>query len=79
MCEAAIIEKTRYRVDCGDHTWEVDVFSGANTGLVLAEIELETEDEVFTRPDWLGIEVSDDPRFKNVQLSREPFREDWIE
>jgi adenylate cyclase len=79
MCEAAIIEKTRYRVDCEGHTWEVDVFSGANTGLVLAEIELETEDEAFARPDWLGFEVTHDPRFKNVRLSLEPFRDDWID
>ena len=56
----SIVEKVRYLVRHGQHTWEVDVFSGANDGLVVAEIELGSEDEAFERPDWLGDEVSDD-------------------
>ncbi|MBW2389281.1 MAG: CYTH domain-containing protein [Deltaproteobacteria bacterium] len=78
LCQAAIIEKTRYRVDHEGHSWEVDVFSGANAGLVLAEIELETEDEAFARPAWLGVEVTHDHRFKNSQLCVKPFRDDWL-
>ncbi len=73
MCSAGRIDKIRYRIPHGDHTWEVDVFSGANQGLVVAEIELASEDQPFSRPDWLGREVSHDPRYFNSQLSREPF------
>ena len=76
MCSAGRIDKTRYRVPHGDHLWEVDVFAGANQGLVIAEVELASEDEPFSRPDWLGKEVSDDPRYFNSQLSRHPFC-DW--
>jgi adenylate cyclase len=79
LCEGRIIEKTRHRVDHEGHLWEVDVFSGANAGLVLAEIELETEDEVFSRPDWLGLEVTHDHRFKNSSLSVEPFQPAWLD
>lgn len=79
LCEAAIIEKIRHRVDYRGHIWEVDVFSGANAGLVLAEIELQTEDEAFSRPDWLGVEVTHDHRFKNARLCAEPFRTDWLD
>ncbi len=77
LCEGSIIEKIRHHVDHQGHEWHVDVFSGANTGLVLAEIELETEQEPFALPDWLGIEVTDDLRFKNARLCLEPFRDDW--
>ena len=73
MCSAGRIDKIRYRVPHGGHLWEVDVFSGANQGLVVAEIELASEDQPFSRPDWLGREVSHDPRYFNSQLSREPF------
>ncbi|MGQ9658947.1 MAG: CYTH domain-containing protein [Thermochromatium sp.] len=68
-----LIEKTRYRVRHGGHVWELDVFAGANAGLVLAELELERVDEAFERPDWLGAEVSDDPRYFNVNLARYPY------
>ncbi|MGD8207320.1 MAG: CYTH domain-containing protein [Thiohalocapsa sp.] len=68
------IEKTRYRVRCGAHLWELDVFAGENAGLVLAEIELGHEDESFEMPDWAGREVSDDQRYYNVNLARHPYR-----
>jgi len=71
-----IIEKTRYFVDIGKHTWEIDVFEGDNKGLVVAEIELEHENEAFERPSWLGDEVSDDPRYYNVCLVTHPYK-DW--
>lgn len=73
LCTGGIVEKTRYRVPVGGHTWEVDVFEGANAGLVVAEIELDHEDEVFAKPDWAGAEVSDDPRYYNVCLAEHPY------
>jgi adenylate cyclase len=74
LVENGIVDKVRYRVPCGRHTWEVDVFAGDNAGLVLAEIELDSEDEPFVRPDWLGEEVSDDSRYYNANLARHPYR-----
>ena len=74
LAEAPPIEKTRYRIPFGAHVWEVDVFSGENEGLVLAEIELKREDEPFERPPWLGAEVSGDPRYYNSNLALRPFR-----
>jgi len=76
LAVSPLIEKIRYRVRHGGHLWELDVFAGANAGLVLAELELETVDEVFARPDWLGAEVSDDPRYFNVNLAQWPYS-DW--
>lgn len=76
-CEGSIIEKTRHRVEHGNHTWEVDVFTGDNAGLIVAEIELTSEDEAFERPSWLGEEVTYDYRFKNSRLSLEPYSEAW--
>jgi adenylate cyclase len=73
LCEQPIIDKTRYEVVHEGHLWEIDVFAGENEGLVVAEIELEAEGEVFARPDWLGEEVSDDPRFFNSSLVSLPF------
>jgi adenylate cyclase len=73
LCEKPLIEKTRHLVKHAGHTWEIDVFSGDNAGLVVAEIELYHEDEAFERPPWLGEEVSDDPRYYNVCLVREPY------
>lgn len=69
-----VIDKVRHRVRVGAHLWEVDVFAGENAGLVLAELELTAEDEAFERPDWVGAEVSDDPRYFNLNLARQPFR-----
>ncbi|MFU8896394.1 MAG: CYTH domain-containing protein [Gammaproteobacteria bacterium] len=76
LCLQPIIDKTRYEIRHQDHLWEVDEFHGANAGLVVAEIELDREDEAFARPDWLGDEVSDDARYFNAQLVRHPYR-DW--
>jgi adenylate cyclase len=73
LCILPVIEKTRHRVPVGKHVWEVDVFAGANAGLVVAEIELTAEDEAFERPRWAGEEVSDDPRYRNSSLARHPF------
>lgn len=74
--EPGVIEKTRYLVAAGDgvHTWEVDEFHGDNEGLVVAEIELSSEDEDFPRPAWLGPEVTADPRYYNSYLSGNPYR-----
>ena len=68
-----LIEKTRHYVAFGRHTWEVDVFAGDNAGLVVAEIELADADEGFERPDWVGEEVSHDPRYYNVCLVQNPY------
>jgi adenylate cyclase len=69
-----VIEKTRYFVDIGPHTWEIDVFEGDNAGLVVAEIELDSADEAFEKPDWAGEEVTYDPRYYNTSLSTNPYR-----
>lgn len=73
LADKPLIEKIRHIVRIGDHIWEIDEFGGANAGLVVAEIELQHADEPFTRPDWLGAEVSDDPRYYNVCLVRHPY------
>ena len=73
LCEKPLIEKTRFLVTHAGHLWEVDVFSGDNQGLVVAEVELQHEDEAFEAPAWLGKEVSDDPRYYNVCLVKEPY------
>ncbi len=72
-CQKKIVEKQRYFVPVGEFTWEVDVFAGANHGLVMAEIELANEDEAFDRPDWIGEEVSGDARYYNSNLADHPF------
>ena len=64
------IEKTRYLIPFQDHTWEVDFFSGQHQGLIIAEIELNSEDEAFAKPDWLGEEVSNDYRYRNSYLAK---------
>lgn len=69
-----IIEKTRYFIDSGPHTWEIDVFEGDNAGLVVAEIELDDPDEAFVKPAWLGEEVTHDPRYYNTCLSTNPYK-----
>lgn len=76
LCEKPLIEKTRYHVQHAGHEWEIDVFSGDNSGLVVAEVELESEDSTFEKPAWLGQEVSDDPGYYNVSLVRHPYK-DW--
>lgn len=76
LCLRPLIEKRRYRVAHDGDLWEVDEFFGDNEGLVVAEIELESEDQPFSRPDWLGEEVTGDPRYYNVNLVSHPYR-DW--
>lgn len=73
LCEGPIIEKTRHLVEYEGTTWEVDEFHGANAGLVVAEVELDSESEFFARPAWLGDEVSGDVRYSNSSLSVMPF------
>jgi adenylate cyclase len=74
LCERPLIEKVRYTLRVGRHTWEVDVFEGENAGLVIAEVELESEEEAFEKPDWAGEEVTDDSRYFNSNLVAKPFR-----
>lgn len=74
LCEKPLIEKTRHIVVFESHTWEIDVFDGDNLGLTLAEIELNSESEEFTKPNWIGAEVSDDKRYYNSSLIKLPFK-----
>jgi CYTH domain-containing protein len=74
LCMRPLIEKTRYTLTFGAHTWEVDVFEGDNAGLIVAEIELRSEDESFDRPGWLGEEVTHDARYFNANLVAHPYR-----
>lgn len=76
LCLPPLIEKTRHLVTWAGHLWEIDEFYGDNAGLVVAEVELATEDEIFERPPWLGQEVSEDFRYSNAALSERPWR-DW--
>ena len=73
LCEDFVIDKTRYLVPFGAVVFEVDVFEGANKGLVIAEVELETADQQFEKPDWLGDELTGDERYYNAYLSNVPF------
>lgn len=78
LCRGGLIEKTRYLVPCGEHTFEVDEFHGANEGLVFAEVELGSEDEDFMCPDFLGPEVTGNRHFYNSHLLRDPYT-NWCE
>jgi adenylate cyclase len=73
LCGGRLVEKVRHRVPFGRHVWEIDEFLGDNTGLVMAEVELSRPDEPIERPEWLGDEVSEDPRYLNANLSLRPF------
>lgn len=73
LCQRPLIEKRRHEIEHGGLTWEVDEFLGDNQGLVLAEVELEDAEQAFERPDWLGEEVSDDPRYYNANLVQHPY------
>jgi len=73
LCEQPLIEKYRRRIEHAGMVWEVDEFLGANAGLVVAEIELESEDQAFDKPEWVGEEVSDDARYFNANLIRHPY------
>ncbi|MCX8677140.1 MULTISPECIES: CYTH domain-containing protein [unclassified Apibacter] len=74
LCEVGIIDKKRYIVPFGNKIIEVDEFYGENEGLILAEIELDDEDETIEKPDWLGKEVTDDPRYYNSMLKKNPYK-----
>lgn len=73
LCEPGMIDKTRYLVKSGKHTFEVDEFYGANEGLVIAEVELGSEDETYVKPDFIGKEVTGDKRFYNSHLIKMPY------
>lgn len=74
LCQGqGIIEKHRYRVPYRGHVWEVDVFEGQNAGLIVAEIELQTPEEAFECPDWVGQEVTHEARYFNSQLAQHPY------
>jgi len=73
ICEPGVIDKRRFEVNVGQHTFEVDEFYIENQGLTVAEVELSDEDEKFEKPDWLGKEVTGDPRYYNSSLSKNPF------
>lgn len=75
LCQQPLVEKVRHRIASGPHTWEVDEFLGANAGLVVAEIELASEDETFAKPDWIGREVTGDARYFNSRLISHPYSE----
>lgn len=74
LCEMPIIEKTRFLVSHQGHDWEIDVFEGENEGLVVAEIELTNEDQKLPIPEWIGEEVSTDPKYYNSSLITHPFK-----
>ena len=73
LCAHPLIEKTRYLIPYGEHTWELDIFEGENEGLVVVEIELESENEVFELPTWVTQEVSHDTKYRNSNLIENPF------
>ncbi len=73
--QSAIIDKVRYEIRCDHVVWEIDEFFGANAGLVMAEVELESEDQVLRKPAWIGREVTGDRRYNNSQLAAHPVSE----
>ena len=74
LCESGIISKIRHEVKFENHTFEIDEFIGENEGLVIAEIELQSEDEAFEKPEWLGEEVTNNVKYYNSYLSKNPFK-----
>jgi adenylate cyclase len=74
LCESGVIRKTRYEIKVENHVFEVDEFYGENEGLVVAEIELQSETDSFEKPSWLGTEVTNDQRYYNAYLSKNPFK-----
>jgi adenylate cyclase len=73
LCLSPLIEKTRSKVTVGSHTWEIDEFQGQSAGLIIAEVELNAENEAFQRPPWIGLEVSHDHKYTNSYLSEHPY------
>lgn len=76
LCKKPLIKKTRFIIPHQGHIWEIDTFKGDNEGLILAEIELNHQEEAFVQPSWIGEEVSHDPRYYNASLIKHPFK-DW--
>ncbi len=74
LCEKPLIEKNRYKIDYKGLTWEIDEFFGENQGLIVAEVELERENQAFEKPEWVGKEVTGDPRYFNSNLIKNPFK-----
>ena len=74
LCEKGVIDKTRFEVKMGNHIFEIDEFYGENEGLIMAEIELKSETEPFEKPSWLGKEVTQDKRYYNSYLSKNPYK-----
>lgn len=74
LCKPGIIDKTRYLIKAGDFTFEVDEFYGENQGLVVAEIELNSEEDSFKKPNWLGEEITGELKYYNSQLSKQPYK-----
>lgn len=77
LCDRPLIEKTRYKIDIAGLIWEVDEFAGENQGLIMAEVELTDEEHSFELPEWIGEEVTDDSRYYNVNLAKNPFSQ-WV-
>ena len=73
LCEKSVVSKTRFEISIGEDLFEVDEFSGPNEGLVIAEIELSSENEEFSKPDWVGREVTGEKKYYNSNLSKRPF------
>jgi adenylate cyclase len=73
LAEKPLIEKTRYKIPVGNLTWEIDEFLGENAGLIVAEVELKSEDQILDKPAWVGEEVTNDPRYFNANLVKNPF------
>lgn len=73
LCEQPVIDKTRFIVEHDGLTWEIDEFAGVNAGLIVAEVELDSEDQAIELPDWIGDEVSHDPRYFNANLIAHPY------
>lgn len=78
LCDRPLIEKNRYKIELAGLIWEVDEFAGENQGLIVAEVELTNENQIIELPDWIGQEVSDDPRYFNANLTQHPFSK-WSE
>lgn len=74
VCPVPLIEKMRYEVMYAGKLWEIDVFEGPNRGLTVAEIELRDETETIVKPPWLGMEITDDPRYLNINLAKHPYQ-----
>ena len=75
LCEKPIIDKKRYIIKTKEVTWEIDEFAGLNSGLTIAEVELENEEKTFDLPDWIEKEVTGDPKYYNSSLIKNPYTE----